>query len=291
MKKAIFLIVFVFSILVNAQKQDEELMYMVLENFTYQPNTSKLKFDLVIKNNSDKTLYFIKPKNYFFGNHNDKENKSSEYGLYYSKPYYVSITPYKDCTTIEAVKDAAISTNDTKEAIEVVEMEEIEESADAVVEAAVDAVKEDKLEIEETVIESTEAVEAVAEATATVSDDYKSFKIIDEIIEIPAREYRKFKNIEIDRNYGVFCRNAKYKVTVDYYSSVNPFDYYSAKTYKDYLKNNNSEAINTAFENEFKFLKKEDINNTENLKNILKLYDGLLKTNYTKCYSNTIENN
>lgn len=62
MKKAIFLLVFVLSIVVNAQKQDEELMYMVLENFTYQPNTSKFKFDLVIKNNSDKTLYFIKPK-------------------------------------------------------------------------------------------------------------------------------------------------------------------------------------------------------------------------------------
>lgn len=188
-----------------------------------------------------------------------------------------------------------MSTDDTKEAVEkvveVVEMEEIEESAETVVEAAADAVKDDKFEEEVAVIESTEAVEAVAEATATGYDDYKTFKIIEEIIEIPAREYRKFKNIEIDRNYGVFCKDIDYKITVDYYSSVNPFDNYSIETYKEYLKNNDNEMINKVFENELILLKKENGSNTENLKNILKLYEGLLDTNTITFYSNSIKSN
>lgn len=289
MKKAIFLIVLTFSIIVNAQKKNEELMYMVLENFTYQPNTSKLKFDLVIKNNSDKTLYFIKPKNFFFSNHNDNYLLEEEYQTY-SKPYYITITPYKNCASLKKVKDAATSTNDTKEAVEeVVEIEEVEEP----VEAVVDAVKDDKLEEEETVIESTEtAAEAVSEAKEAVAYNYnKAYKIINQIIEIPAREYRKFKNIEIDRNYGVFCKDENYNITVDYYSSIKPIDYYAKKNYKKHLKNNDTEAINALFENELKVLKKENISNIENLKNILKIYNGLLETNTTKFYSNTIESN
>lgn len=294
--KKLLLLALTFCITAHAQKkQGDELMYMVLENFTYKPNTSKLKFDLVIKNNSDKTLYFIKPKNFLFSNHNDNGYLEDTYNLY-SKPYYIHISPYKNCynlenvvaeaAVVESVKEAVEEVEEAENAIEIVEVEEIEET----VESAVDAVKDDKREYEDTVIESTEAQDAFEGAGEAVAYNHnKAYKIIEEVIEIPAREYRKFKNIEIDRSYGTFCKNVNYKITVDYYSRVNPFDYYSIKIYKERLKNNYTEAINTLFENEFKLLKKEGVNNKENLQNILKIYDGLIETNGTKFYSNTAE--
>ena len=95
MKKIKLFVIFSFlSLLTFGQS---ELSFNIVKA-EYKANEQYLKIDLIVKNNTDSTAFFIKPKNYFFDKHYDKRNQLGFHGLNIA-PYNLKITSNKKCKT------------------------------------------------------------------------------------------------------------------------------------------------------------------------------------------------
>lgn len=292
MKKIPFLFIFIFCFIGFSQQKNEEIMYMVLENFTYKPNTSKLKFDLVIKNNSNKTLHFIKPENFFFRDHNDTEKEIKQYDLYYNKPYSITISPYKNCTNKRPAKESILKNIDVKEGVVV--HEGVTNTKEIKDKGITKNTKDNNTVNKSSIIKESSLSSGSNTNTENIDANKlhqtRVYGIIDEIVEIPANEFRKFKNIEIKRKYGAFCKDVEYRININYYAYITIRT--QMKTFENYLKRNDIKAINEVLNNQFSMLKKDPkLSNKENFERFVNIYNGMIETNDKNFSSNTIKGN
>ena len=93
MKKIKLFLLFTFITLVTFGQN--ELSFDITKA-EYKSDEQYLKIDLIVKNNTDSIVFFIKPKNYFFDKHYDKRNQLGFHGLKVA-PYNLKITSNKKC--------------------------------------------------------------------------------------------------------------------------------------------------------------------------------------------------
>jgi len=162
-------LLFILCTIFNISAQEE--ISITIDKATYKSKEAFISLDLTFKNNTDQTLYVLRPKASFFVNHYDTDNKLQYHGLD-SAPFSLDISSNRRCKTSE----------------------------------------NDYIQI---------ALEGY------------QIRLLSELIELEPNTSESFKNINIERYDGVFCKNRSFSLKLTYTPDFFIMDNASLKEIKE----------------------------------------------------------